>query len=237
MKNFDKEKFDDTTHCEYCDYKFDKDYINRKIELYERVDKNKLKYIIDNCKFNEETENILNRKLYYESLNEKGQKKVIYNQSKDDKNRYFGGICLTSIKRKVRNSILPKNILDIDIENSHPQILLYLCRKHNINCKDLTKYINNREYFLNKISENRKEAKTLILQMINGGFKNKYSDDKDINRFLKDFELEIRNIQNKFYEIDSRFNDKTIFNYEGKSLSRILSELENKILQVMIDFF
>ena len=57
MKHFDKEKFDNSTHCEYCDYKFDKDYNNRKIELYERADKNKLKYIIDNYKFNEETEN------------------------------------------------------------------------------------------------------------------------------------------------------------------------------------
>ena len=62
----DMKKFDNTTHCEYCDYKFDKDYNDGKIGLYERVDKNKLKYIIDNYKFNEETENIL--KLYYESL-------------------------------------------------------------------------------------------------------------------------------------------------------------------------
>ena len=141
--------------------------------------KNKLKYIIDNYRFNEETENIL--KLYYESLNKKGQKKAIYNQSKDDKNRYFGGICLTSIKRKMRNSIISDNILDIDMNNSHPRILLYLCKKHNIDCKNLIEYINNRKYFLNKISDNRKEAKTLILQMLNGGFKNKYSDDKKIN--------------------------------------------------------
>ena len=73
--------------------------------------------------------------------------------------------------------------------------------------------------------------------MINGGFRNEYNDDKDINKFLKNFELEIRNIQNKIYEIDNRFDDKTIFNYKGKSLSRILLELENKILQVMVDFF
>ena len=73
--------------------------------------------------------------------------------------------------------------------------------------------------------------------MLNGGFKNKYSDDEDVNEFLKDFELEIKNIQNKIYEIDNRFDDKTIFNYRDKSLSRILLELENKILQVMIDFF
>ena len=143
MKHFDKEKFDNTTHCKYCDYKFDKEYNNRKIELYERFDKNKLKYIIDNYKFNEETENIL--KLYYESLNKKGQKRVIYKQSKDNKNRYFGGNCLTMFKRIPRNSILPKNILDIDMENSHPRILLYLCKNHNINCRNLIEYINNRE--------------------------------------------------------------------------------------------
>ena len=203
--------------------------------MYERVDKNKLKYIIDYYKFNEETENTL--KLYYELLNKKGQKKVIYNQSKEDKNRYFGGICLTSIKRKVRNSIMPDNTLDIDMENSHPRILLYLCKKHNIDCENLIEYINNREYFLSKIFNNRKEAKTLILQMINGGFKNEYSNNDDVNKSLKDFELEIKNIQNKFYEMDNRFDDKTIFNYRGKSLSRILLELENKILQAMIDFF
>ena len=235
MKTFDQEKFDNTTNCEYCDYKFDKDYNDRKIELYERVDKNKLKWIIDNYEFNEETENTL--KLYYESLNKIGQKKVVYSQSKENKNRYFGGICLTSIKRIVRNSIMPYNILDIDMENSHPRILLYLCEKYNIKHKNLIEYINNREYFLNKISKNRKESKTLILQMLNGGFKDKYSDDKDVNKFLKDFEIEIKNIQNKIYEIDNRFDDKTIYNYKGKSLSRIILELENKILQVMVDFF
>ena len=132
---------------------------------------------------------------------------------------------------------MPDNILDIDMENSHPRILLYLCKKRNVDCENLIEYINNREYFLSKISNNRKEAKTLILQMINGGFKNEYSNNDDVNEFLKDFKLEIKNIQNKFYEMDNRFDDKTIFNYKGKSLSRILFELENKILQVMIDFF
>ena len=183
MKTFDKEKFNNTKKCEYCDYKFDKNYKDRKIVLHERVDKNKLKYIIDSYTFNEETSKTLN--LYYESLDIKGQKKVIYKQSKDEKNRYFGGICLSTIKRTVRNSIMPKNILDIDMENSHPRILLYLCKKHDIDCVNLIEYINNREYFLDKISNDRKKAKTLILQMLNGGFKNKYSDDKDINNFLK----------------------------------------------------
>ena len=148
-KSVDKEKFNNTTNCEYCDYKFDKDYNDRKIELYERVDKNKLKWIIDNYEFNEETENTL--KLYYDSLNNKGQKKVIYKQSKEDKNRYFGGICLTTIKRSVRNSIMPKNILDVDMSNAWPKILLYLCKKHEIKHENLNEYIINREYFLKNI--------------------------------------------------------------------------------------
>ena len=123
------------------------------------------------------------------------------------------------------------------MENSHPRISLYLCKKHNVDCKYLIEYINNREYFLNKISDDRKKAKTLIIQMLNGGFKNKYSDNKDINKYLKNFELEIKNIQNIFYEIDNRFDDTKVYNYKGKSLSRIILELENKILQVIVDFF
>ena len=63
--------------------------------------------------------------------------------------------------------------------------------------------------------------------MINGGFKIKYNNNEEINKFLKDFELEIRNIQNKFYKIDNRFDDKTVFNYKDKSLSRIFLELGN----------
>ena len=46
------------------------------------------------------------------------------------------------------------------MENSHPRILLYLCKKHKIYCEKLNEYINSREYFLSKISDNRKEAKT-----------------------------------------------------------------------------
>ena len=157
MKTFDKEKFDNTEKCEYCDFSFNKNHNDRLIDMHERVDKNKLKYIIDNYTFNEEITNTLEK--YYESFNKKGQKKVVYRQSEDEKNRYFGGICLSSIKRTVRNSIMPKNILDIDMENSHPRILLYLCKKHNLECKNLIEYINNREYFLNKISDDRKKLR------------------------------------------------------------------------------
>ena len=47
------------------------------------------------------------------------------------------GSCLTYLKKEIRNSIMPKNIKDIDIINSHPSILLNLSQKNNISCNIL----------------------------------------------------------------------------------------------------
>ena len=62
MKNFDEEKFDNAKSCKHCDFKFDEKYNNRKITLVEKLDKNRLKRIIDdygNNNINEETQNNL----------------------------------------------------------------------------------------------------------------------------------------------------------------------------------
>ena len=44
-------------------------------------------------------------------------------------------------------------------------------------------------------------------------------------------------IQNYFFENDKRFSDMTVYNYKGKNLSRIILDLENQILQIMINYF
>ena len=68
------------------------------------------------------------------------------------------------------------------------------------------------------------------------GLKN-YNQDGDIDSYLKNFEKEIIEIQNYFFENDKRFSDITIYNYKDKNVSRIVLSLENKILQIMIDYF
>ena len=50
------------------------------------------------------------------------------------------------------------------------------------------------------------------------------------------FEQEIIRIQNYFYANDKRYLDIN-FNYKGKNLSRIILDIENKILQIMINYF
>ena len=97
-------------------------------------------------------------------------------------------------------------------------------------------YIENRELILSSFSEDRKTVKELFLSILNGGFKDIYSDDKQTNNYLKLFENEIIRIQNYFYINDKRYLDID-YNYKGKNLSRIILDIENQILQIMINYF
>ena len=76
----------------------------------------------------------------------------------------------------------------------------------------------------------------MFLTILNGGFKNLYSDDNRINNYLKLVEKEIREIKKYFYVKDKRYFEKG-FNYLGKNLSRIILDIENQVLQIMINYF
>ena len=115
-------------------------------------------------------------------------------------------------------------------------IINYLCKKNNVDCNILKNYIENRELILSSFGEDRKIVKELFLSILNGGFKDIYSDNKQTNNYLKLFEQEIVRIQNYFYTNDKRYLDID-YNYKGKYLSRIILDIENQILQIMINYF
>ena len=124
---FNQKEFDNVKICKYCKCEFNHPYNDRYIILYEICDKEKLEYILENNDFNEEV-NILARN-YYDSLDNDGCKRIVYKQT-CDKNRYSAdSSCLTYLKKEIRNSIMSKNIKDIDMINCHPVILYYLCKK------------------------------------------------------------------------------------------------------------
>ena len=121
---FDQKEFDSVNFSKYCKCEFNHPYNDRYIILYEICDKEKLKYILENNNFNEEVNNLARN--YYDSLDNDGCKEFFYKQT-CDKNRYSGdSSCLTFLKKEVRNSIMSKNIKDIDMVNAHPAILNYL---------------------------------------------------------------------------------------------------------------
>ena len=233
--NFDQNEFVNIFKCECCDCEFNHPHNDRCIILNEIVDKEKLKYILDNNDFDQEVNNLA--KNYYDSLDDLGRKRIQYKQKYKCKNRYYGvGSCLSYLKKEIRNSIMPKNIKDIDMVNSHPVILLNLCQKNEISCNILKNYVQNRNLILDSFGNNRKSAKEMFLTILNGGFKEKYSDYNRINNYLKLLEKEIIEIQKYFYLKDKRYFEKG-FNYLGKNLSRIILDIENQILQIMINCF
>ena len=97
-------------------------------------------------------------------------------------------------------------------------------------------YIENRELILSSFGEDRKIIKELFLSTLNGKSKDIYSDNKQTNNYLKLFENEIIRIQNYFHINDKRYSDID-YNYKGKNLSRIILDIENQILQIMIYYF
>ena len=68
-------------------------------------------------------------------------------------------------------------------------------------------YIENRELILSSFAEDRKSVKELYLSILNGGFKDIYSDKIQTNNYLKLFEQEIIRIQNYFHIDDKRYLD------------------------------
>ena len=119
----------------------------------------------------------------------------------------------------------------------HTRLYYLNCvKKNNISCNILKNYIENRNIILESFGNNKKVIKELFLTILNGGFKEKYSDDKRINNYLNLFEKEIIEIQKIFYDKDKRYLEKG-YNYMGKNLPRIILDIENQILQVMINYF
>ena len=97
-------------------------------------------------------------------------------------------------------------------------------------------YIENRELILSSFAEDGKSVKELFLSILNGGFKDIYSDNKQTNNYLKLFENEIIRIQNYFNINDKEYLDID-YNYKGKNLSRLILDIENQLLQIMINYF
>ena len=80
-------------------------------------------------------------------------------------------------------------------------------------------------------------AKKVIISILNGGFSEKYHDDKTINKFLKNIEEESSMLHEYFYKVDKRIDDEKIYNYKTKSFSSILQGYENQLLMNLCDYF
>ena len=238
MSTFDQNEFDDVKICKYCNHNFDHKYNFRQITLREKVDKVKLKRIIDDFghnNINQETQNNLIK--HYNSLNKDGEVNIVYKQNYNIGRYYSQTFGLQNMFNEVRSSIIHKNCLDVDFVNSMITIIIFLAKKYNLKVPNIIKYSEDRENILKQIHNDRMTAKKTIISILNGKTLDKYHDDKSINKFLKDIENESEMLHEYFYKIDKRIDDEKIYNYKAKSFSRILQNYENQLLMYLYDYF
>lgn len=176
---------------------------------------------------------------------------ICYVQKLNNNKKPFGRMipknnnkCLTFLSKNLRNLLIKDIYLDIDIENCAPTILYNLCLINNIESPILTNYIKTRKDKINQLKtelslDDESKIKQIIFELTYGG-----NDTRD-NLFLNNYKEEIKQITNNLKQIKNYQeylnyiidNNEIIENIDGKFLSSLIYDFENKILMVAYNYF
>ena len=187
---------------------------NYPLTKTEYFDEDNMKHLLKDTRFNKEDRNRLTT---YNKHRRSGSQMLVQNKfangcEEHQLGRLFlpcDGLGLQSFRFDLRNPLTKKRYWDIDMENSHYCIAERWCEKYDISCPKLTKYINNREKYLLKVSDNRKKAKTEYLKILYGGnikLYNKFYDEVDGEikemgiKFLSSLKSEVQKLMDKIWE-------------------------------------
>lgn len=187
-------------------------------------------------------------KKYCESIiRSNGKLHVIYSHSKKDLNREWGRLYadvlgMQMLCNNIRAFLIGDCCTDVDMVNSAPTIIRWLCIQHDFDNYDtLDKFINCRQDFYDELESDgytKLECKKFLMRIL--------FNDK-VNGVLKKFpkmhklDLEIKGIQKYLFK-DFQSQYKEIFesvkdvedNKAGKFMCRLTNTIENQILQTMI---
>ena len=238
-----------------CKETFNPDYLNHIVENFEDF-KNQLRW---RERYDEIDPFKIIKKYLHRSRN--GLVRVNYKQN-NGRGRFcaMGSMSLQVIPREIRQTICRDYYIDVDMCNAHPIILQWLCKKNGFECKQLTKYINNRDKLLNEILldgvYNRDTSKQVYLALTNGGVKDFYKTD-EIQKIrnnpslmsknnLNKYKIELERLHQLFAQLnpidfkkakDKRIDANKDYNHEAGFMNTLLCDMENTILQEMYNYF
>lgn len=165
----------------------------------------------------------------------------------------MGSVSLQNISRPIRHTIARDHYVDLDMCNAHPVILLWYCTKHDIPCKYLKKYVDDRESHIADIMEynptmSRGEVKRVFLSLINGG-KGAFNAVQIPTTLLSLFKAETEQILSKVSQLnpdlfkrakeqkDADMKRKGYHNPKSTCCNWILCNYENDILQIFLKLY
>ena len=134
--------------------------------------------------------------------------------------------------REYRSFLCIDDYYDLDIKKCQPTILEQYCNQHNIDCKQLTKYVNKRELIYDELTDIPKDdIKKAFTIMMFGGAKPTFKS-KLVN--IDKFYIEIKEIQTQVVAINNDWfkyaNKKDKLNINGSVTSYVCQEIENDIV-------
>lgn len=158
--------------------------------------------------------------------------------------RLFCGGSIQGFPKQIRGFLFGKTTTDVDFQNCHPKILLWICKKHKIYCEELEKYCENREDILASFPD-RELAKNAYLSALNDEKPclkmNKWT--AELTKPFKAYDKEVKKIQQKILEIEeykpcvNTVPENRKYNFNGSAINRVMCYEENKMLQIVIDKF
>jgi len=171
------------------------------------------------------------------NLKTRGETKRIYSYTEKTPmevgGRLYCGNSIQGLPTKIRGFLLRDITTDIDMKNAHPVILKYLCKINNIECPNLSYYVENRNSILERLG---KYYKTEFLKAVNTDKINKKAKDD----YFKAFDKECKVIQKKITSLEcykhivNSVPSTREYNWLGSAINRILCVYENKIIQEVI---
>ena len=182
--------------------------------------------------------------------------KVIYKKPRHKYGRVFPdkSLGLTSLSKKIRNTLIKDKYIDIDLSNAQPKIIYNICKSNNIECSNIEKYIFHRDKVLNDVMEtygvSRNDAKNLFIRMaFFGTFFGWLTDSKlDTNlqptQFINEFKNDLVYIANIIKQNNSELfetcrkqkENKKEPNVIGSMFSLYLQDYETRIMECVIDW-
>lgn len=169
---------------------------------------------------------------------------IVYKYSTgENKGRMFGKNCFQGMPKTITHTLAKDIYGEIDIFCAFQTFATFICKCYNIKCEWLEYYIKNREECLKSITDKfectRDYAKKLILAIMNGG-KNHLRSSGECPTWLLKYEEEVDEVRktlcdNYFKnELDKiKKNSKKKHNPYGCCISKILCQVENKVIQCM----
>ena len=230
-------------------------------ELHENIDSNKLNFIVknpdifkpllrDDKKLKELMGDCSDPLLMAERLllkTRRGILKATYIQKRGVGRKFaVGQMSLQCTTRQIRQCIAADTYDDIDMINCHPNILRFICQQLKIPCPVLDRYCENRSQFFIDNKIDKATCKIAFLSIMNGGsqaFNALAAPSPELKMFYRS---EIKEIHEKISAVyPKKFAAHVItleqknkdYNHVGSFMNIILCDIENKILDVMFDFF